>query len=250
MNKRNTYIMNRDYFFAKIVYIIMLMISFSACDFEKHVKGNDKLVKEERTISQFNSLEIHGSYEIILVKDINNKIEIEGEENLIPYISTDVIDNTLQISNTEKIKTNKTIKIFIPFKQLSRIYSGGASSIRSTSIVYSDKLELNMNGAGHIDLELEVETLEIDLSGTGMIYLSGNVEMEDLNLSGAGNLDASNLVSKQCNIDLSGIGSVSIHVEDHLKANLSGVGGIKYKGNPVSVTSKVAGIGTIKKMIE
>lgn len=229
----------------KAVYFLLLIIIFSGCNKSDHVKGNGKEALETREVSSFNAIDIQGNYEVKLIEGNKEGLEVIADENIIPLIATEVVENTLKISNKVKIKNKENIKINIFYNDLHAIHCGGASSIKNDSPLHSEDLKLGMSGTGLIDLEIIAKMLELNLSGTGFIKLSGIVEKEVLNLSGAGKLNASNLKSKDCDIKLSGIGSAQVYVEDHLDAYLSGVGGIKYRGNPNTVVRDVAGIGTI-----
>jgi hypothetical protein len=174
-------------------------------------------------------------------------VKIEADENLLEYIDTEVKDQKLKISDKERLKSKNTIKIFITYNYLKGINSGGAANIVCGNSLKSDHLQVSLSGAGLMDLKIEATSLDLNLSGAGLINLSGNVENQNLRISGAGNLDAFKLKSKDCDINLSGIGGAQIFVEDNLNAHLSGVGGIKYKGNPFNVNREVAGLGRINR---
>jgi hypothetical protein len=220
----------------------------ASCNSNDYIIGNERTTSIERELPPFQKLDIQGNYEVMLHKSPNSSLIIETDENLIHLIRTEVENDTLKIYNKDKIKSKSNIKIYISYQKVNEINVGGASSIKSEMPLQTENLKLTMNGTGFMEFELEAETLELNLSGTGMINLSGKVEKEALHLSGAGNFNAYNLKSKECYIVLSGIGSAHIYVENNLNAQISGVGGIKYKGNPTSVNREIAGIGTINKV--
>lgn len=233
--------------FIHCFIILYFLVFFTACDTGEYIKGNGNSVTDQRVIPSFNAIDIQGNYEVKLIKNEKSSLKIIADDNIIPHILSVVENDTLKINNKNKIKSNNNIKIYINYWDLKAINCGGASSIKCDTPVITDDLALNLNGTGLIELELDAKTLELFLSGTGLINLSGYVDKEILILSGAGKVNASDLKSRECNIDLSGIGSAQIYVEDRLNAHLSGVGGIKYKGNPNNVNTEVVGIGTINK---
>ena len=87
--------------------------------------------------------------------------------------------------------------------------------------------------------------MDLRVSGASAIQLRGQVNELIIRMSGAGDIEAYDLVSKYCKISLSGIGSAEIYVEDELEANISGVGGIRYRGNPNRVRDDISGLGRI-----
>jgi hypothetical protein len=56
----------------------------------KKIKGNGKRVTVNRTTSTYDGFAVGGSFNIILVKGNEGKITIEGEENIIPFIETEI----------------------------------------------------------------------------------------------------------------------------------------------------------------
>lgn len=99
-----------------------------------------------------------------------------------------------------------------------------------------------------VDLGLEVTELEVQLAGAGLISLRGKANSQRLELSGAGNLSAFELESKACYIELSGFGSAQIFVTDNLEAEVSGVGNIRFKGDPRNIQREVTGLGDIARV--
>jgi hypothetical protein len=229
-------------FLACIIFLL-----FSCNSNPRYVKGNGQIMTELRDIGSFNELDIHGNYEVFLYRGAKEMVKVEADENLIDYIVTNVNDQKLQIFDQESIKSKNTIKISITYNALKGITSGGAANINCGNSLKSDHLKVNMNGAGLMNLKINANTLDLNLSGAGLINLSGKVKNQNLRISGAGNLDASQLKSKDCDINLSGIGGAQIYVEDNLNAHLSGVGGISYKGNPLNVNREVEGLGRINR---
>ncbi len=98
---------------------------------------------------------------------------------------------------------------------------------------------------GKISLRMEGKELDLRVSGASAIRLRGQVDEQTISMSGAGDLEAYDLVSKYCRIDLSGIGSAEIYVENELEANISGIGSISYRGNPNKVHDNISGLGKI-----
>jgi hypothetical protein len=82
----------------------------------------------------------------------------------------------------------------------------------------------------------------------GEITLMGETDKLDLELAGTGKVDAYNLVAKDASVTSRGIGECIVHVIDTLKVHSSGIGNIKYKGNP-RLESTQGGLGGIKNIM-
>ncbi|CAN5240921.1 head GIN domain-containing protein [soil metagenome] len=255
MEIKNIYTFINNYSFSKIknnfttaLFSCLVLLLLLSCNSNPpYIKGNGQVVSEARNLNSFQELDIHGNYEVYLYRGAKEMVKVEADENIVDYIITEVKDGKLKVFDKESIKSKNNIKLYITYNKLKRINSGGAANIVSGNSLKSDHLQVKMSGAGLMDLKIEATTLDLNLSGAGLINLSGTVENQNLHISGAGNLDAYRLKSKDCDINLSGIGGAQIFVEDNLNAHLSGVGGIRYKGNPLKVNREVAGLGRINQ---
>lgn len=230
-------------------FILFTIILFStACKNYKVEKGNGAITTKDFDLSDFDELDIHGFYEVFLTHGKTEKITVETDENLFKFIEVYGDGNTVVLDTEDGInlQSDHGIKVYITYKKLSDISMSGAGVIKTENTLTADGLKIKMSGAGVIDLALEAKELEIGLSGAGSIKLSGNVNNQELQVSGAGSIDAYNLRSEDCIVKLSGVGSAKVFVSKNLDASVSGIGGIKFKGNPDHVVKNVSGIGKIK----
>ena len=136
------------------------------------------------------------------------------------------------------------LKFFI--KTSIKSIASGASKIEHEGFLKSEELEINLTGAGAIELELEAAKIKINLSGAGVIKLLGQTDLQEVKISGAGGFMASELISKECDITLSGLGGAEINASEKLNATITGVGGIVYSGNPKIIEKQVSGFGKIE----
>ncbi len=229
-------------------FIICILLSFS-CDLNiKQGKGNIK--SKEIEVSDFNIINIGGNYDVALIPSDESKVIINTDENLMQYINVELYDQTLSINNVHHLKGSHGISINIFYKKLNKIYSSGTSEIKHEGPLKAEDLEINLSGAGAIDMELETSKIDVTLSGAGVITLSGETNIQEVHISGAGGLMASELKSLECNIGLSGLGGAEVFVTEKLTASITGVGGIVYAGNPKLIEKQITGYGKIKRAEE
>ena len=227
--------------------MLLLFIACSACDTIIFETGNgDQMIRTE-SVEPFNEVFINGNYDVFLEKGSMPKVLIKTDENLVDMITIDSRDGTLAMSNIKRIKGSDGIKIFITYENLDRVVCGGASKIFSTSEIVQNGFKLSMSGAGLIELKLSVEDLIVDLSGAGLIKLEGETDKLEVNLTGAGSLEAFELVSKECEVSISGIGGAEVNVTEKFVGKISGMGGIEYMGSPEEIRREISGIGKIKE---
>ncbi|MEW6508486.1 MAG: head GIN domain-containing protein [Bacteroidota bacterium] len=208
--------------------ITFLAVSFfiTSCTFWG-VRGNGQLKTESRNIAEFTKLDASGSYSIKIKVGESPSLRIKAEENLLSLIRTRVKGNTLVIDNKKNLSPRKELLIEITTKDLTAIDCSGANDIEVVGIS-ADKFELNLSGAGSIELE-------------------GKVDNFHGNLSGAGSISASSLIANKVYISVSGAASANVYAKEFLDAQVSGVGSINFYGNPQNTRTNVSGVGSISR---
>jgi len=232
-------------------FAIMILSCFllQRCNLN-YKRGNGNIEIEEIEISSFDKVNIGGNYKVTFVQSEDTKVIIETDENLHRYINTELFNNTLSINNVHNLKGSDGIKIKVYYNSLNKIYSTGASKIANEGIIQTDQLIINLSGVGAIDLEIKTTKVNVNLTGAGVITLSGDTDYQETHISGAGGLSAVDLMSKECSINLSGLGGAEVYAVDKLEATITGVGGIIYAGNPDVIERQVTGFGKIKRAEE
>lgn len=230
--------------------LLLSLFFLVSCDSLIHERGNGKIESEKRSVDSFTEVRLEGNYEVGLKHGLKEQVVIVTDENLLQYIDTEVEHGVLIIEDSEKIRSQDGIKIYITYNSLTSLRSAGASVIKSEDKIVSEVFSLEVPGAGVVELEVEVNDLEVVLAGAGLVKLSGSARSQSVSLNGVGSLEAYELESDNCEVSVSGVGGAKVNVKENLNANVNGIGGIKYKGNPKVVNDRVSGIGTIRKADE
>jgi len=234
-------------YFMKRVIFILSVLALTACKELIGERGNEDRVTKSITIDSFEKIEISGNFKITLTPSEDNELAIEADENLHQYIDVFVRGNTLYILTDRRLNSRKGIIIDIPVMELRRITSSGVSTIESKGLIKSADLEIEISGAGKLDLNLDVKEVTLDLSGATLVYLEGIAEKLDVDMSGAGSLSAGELKVQDCMVNISGVGHVLVNVTGMLDAQVSGLGKVEYVGDPKSIRGDVSGIGKVSK---
>ncbi len=211
------------------------------------IKGNGKIVKDERKVNDFSGIEASGAFNIVLNEGENNLIKVEADENIVKHIITKVEDNILKLYTDTSINNTKKLNIFITYKNLNSIDCDGACNITGNSEIKTELFSLNNSGTSDMKLNLTVTALNSVLSGAGNIKISGRADIQNIELSGVSSYDAFSLVTNTTSIDLSGAGSAKINAVKEIKGEISGVGSIYYKGEPLVKNVTISGLGSISK---
>ncbi|MCX6173691.1 MAG: DUF2807 domain-containing protein [Ignavibacteriales bacterium] len=212
---------------TKITLIISLVAFIvSGCGFWG-VRGNGRVKDQSRAIMEFDKIDAGGAFTLKIKVGPSPSLKITAEENLINYIRTNVKGNTLVIDTKKNISPRKEIYIEITTPSLRAIDASGANNITVYGIAGSD--------------------FEVDVSGAGNVDLSGEVDRFRADLSGAGSINARELKAKDVRVSVSGAASADVYAKDYLDASVSGVGSISYYGDPAKIRTDVSGVGSITR---
>lgn len=211
------------------------------------IKGNGKVVTVNRTIAEYDEISVGSSFDVILVKGKEGNIKIEGEENIVAFIETELNGNTLQIKyeKNKNINTTKKLTVTIPVTNISKISLGGSGNVGNIGILKSNKLSVSLGGSGNIKLQIDTKELNANIGGSGNIYLSGKTTEFNGSIAGSGIISAYELISKNTNATIAGSGSITTTTISKIKAKVVGSGNIYYKGTPSETDLKSVGSGEI-----
>jgi hypothetical protein len=180
------------------------------------------------------------------------ELRIEADKNLLRYIETEVRGDKLTIRHRRGIglRPRQPIEYYLTVKALDSVKLSGAGNV-SLPEVEADRFMVEISGAGSIDLEgLRAEELNVRISGAGNLEVqSGAVGEQDISISGAGDYRARGLDSDTTQVNLSGLGSATLRVREHLDVHITGAGSVRYLGRP-RVEKHVTGVGNVEAIGE
>jgi hypothetical protein len=206
------------------------------------------VVKETRDISAFTRLDISGAFEVFLVQGNTSELIIEADEEIIDRIVTRVSGGELEIFVKGTIRSHKTMKAYITFKELSEIELSGAVNLDGGNVMQFDKLDLELSGSCEVVVEMEAKSLDLDLSGASKLTIDGVVGFLDADCSGACKLYLAGLKATTVNFDCSGASTAEFWVTESLDVEGSGASNVHYKGEPKTVNVNTSGASSVKKI--
>ena len=215
-------------------------------------RGSGNIQMEERPVSGFDAVNFSGSGELSITQGDTETLTVEADDNLLPFIKTEVRNGVLFISMEEGsggafVRPSQPIHFNLAIKDLSALTLSGSGRTTSPEIK-ADRLSLDVSGSGSLKIDqLETADLSLLLSGSGQVDLGGKATSQQAGLSGSGSYLAGDLESQTARVTSDGSGSGTIWVSDKLEVRLSGSGSVSYYGSP-TVSSEVTGSGSLKSL--
>src|SRR5262249_55133991 len=146
---------------VSVCFLGCLILFASGCHFNYHqVAGSGNRQTQKRDVAPFSSIASLGAFEITVVSQKPVSLEIEGDDNILPLISTEVSNNVLHIKTAQNYSTHEPIKVRLAVPNLEGMSVTGAGKVSITG-VKNEKFELNANGAPNISVEGETGLVNI-----------------------------------------------------------------------------------------
>jgi hypothetical protein len=265
---------------------VALAVLVSGGTLRAQVRGNGIVKEQTRILNKFQSIASVGSVDVIVKQGDHFSAVVRADENLIPYIKTEVKNNTLYVSVSRSIWDAKTLEVYVTTKDLQRVMLSGSGDFFCKTPFKTSNLQLIISGSGDVEAALQAENVQVKVSGSGDVNITGirgNLEVDgvgsgdvqagglqlescsvklagsgDVKLKGrtakltvsvvgSGDVDARELAAVKVNIKDTGSGDVSVHAIDSLDALLMGSGDLRYSGTPSHVKVSAHGSGDVYK---
>lgn len=192
--------------------LILLLLFCSAINVyaQKPVNGNGTVIKQVRPLSQFKSISLDFTADLVIVNGETPSFHIEAEENILPHIGTRVRGGTLYISQDKWIEPTKRVLIRVGTPFTTEIETSGYSKLTVENLKGS-RLQVNI--------------------GVGLAILNGSVSRVLIRTK-TGEIDARELQTNYADVAISSHGTVKLGTVDELIADISSRGTVVYSGEP------------------
>ncbi len=201
--------------------ILVTVLALAGC-----TSGSGTLGQETRDVASFDAIDVGGPFRVTVQVGPPAKVEILGDDNVVPKVEATVRDSTLRLSLPGRVVTKLPLEAVITLPALVDLEASGAATVTVGGL------------AG--------ERLEVDASGASQVSLAGTVDALDLEVSGASTLDGQALTAAKASVDASGASTVNVHATTSLHAEASGASTIRYHGTPAELAQDANGASTIE----
>jgi hypothetical protein len=189
------------------------------------IHGNGHIKTDERPISAFANIDVRGAFTIEWQSGTPS-LRIITDENLLPYIDSNVSGDTLHLRTREQIRPTHGIRVVI------------SSPTRAGA---------RISGAVKLDAkQLSGPRFALESRGASRVSLDGNIDELLADMTGASELAASALQTKTAEISTTGAGNAEVAVAETLKVVITGAGKVQYSGNPPTIEKHISGAGLVR----
>lgn len=233
-----------------LLFVLVSVASYGQWPWEK-IDGNGHIIKETRKVPDYTGVSSSGSWDVMIAYGESDAIQVEGDENLLPYIETAVKDGQLEIRSRKNVnlRSTKKITVYVSLTRMTGVHlSGSGDIIGEGKFENAGTTVFRVSGSGSIRIDLnKIGNAEIAVSGSGNVRLSGSAASVSARISGSGNADCSKLICDEARAQISGSGNIKLNANKSVDAQISGSGNVTYRGVAADIKKHVSGSGKVSR---
>ena len=175
--------------------------------------------KETRSVSGFTGIDASCVFDITVTKGSTESLTIEADEELLPYVRSEVKNGVLCLcvenDACKNARNIRTLKASVVVKNLDRVSLSGACKLTANDLFTPDSFTGKCSGASNMTVNVNTGRLKIETSGAGKIQLKADVtENAQLSFSGSANAQ---MELKAGNVKIESSGSSSFDLAGSTK---------------------------------
>lgn len=214
--------------FSLVFLFVVSTLFISGAFLDPNTIGEDILINDIRKVKSFKKISVNGNFEISLICQKQQLINIQGDSNIIPFIKTYVDKDVLNIVTEKKYNEYQPLKIQINNPDITSIKMQGSSKLNAQQVKNQEIL--------------------IHTKGNSILNIKGQSKKLFLEAEGSGYIDTKNLKAEEVKVNLKGFSMIDVFASKSLDATISGFGKINYYGNPKNVKKNISGTGFINQI--
>ena len=204
---------------------IVVVVGLAGCS-QPGLKGSGKAKAEARPVTGFTAVDASGAVDVEIANGPEPRVEVTGDDNLVPLIDTQSDGSRLVIRNRESVRPVVPLVVRIAAPRISAVTVSGATTV-------------TMHGAR--------DELTVHGDGAATLHGDGAVRQLTVDASGACTLDLDQLTAERARVESSSAATVSVDVTRALDVRVSGAATVNYRGDPPELKRDVSTAGTLTK---
>lgn len=219
----------------------------------QQITSKKDVVTRSLALPAAESLDIGGFADVTISEGSPQQIVVTGPAYLLDQSELLVQQGVLRFRPASgaaqwlRNRLAKRLKIGITMPALRKVFLAGSSTITGLTPLTAPRLALVLAGTGYATLRVHNTYTSIFLNGAGTVTLCGTTTAQGVRIQGAGTYHGFDLTSLNTAASISGVGTEEVRATDSLSARISGIGVIRYRGQPVTISRWVSGLGKLEE---
>lgn len=236
-------------------FLIILSIIIISCGKESSCfKGSGNDITELRNISKdVTTIFLEDNIDLVLIEANEASLKLEGGENLLPYINTDVSGTELKIysdNNCSFLRNySRKLTAYLSLPNIKLIEYSGQGNITCSGVLNFKQFSIESKDAtGSVNLTLNSNTVNISQhTGPADFTIKGTTIDAFYYTGGNGWMYFNDLKADNVYLNHSGSGDMFLRAMNNLYVQLLSSGNINYYGIPNLTIIEHSGSGNLIK---
>jgi hypothetical protein len=187
------------------------------------ITGSGRIVSQPRSVPDFRAVETNGAEDIHVRFGLRPSLLVTADDNLLPYLTTEVSDGVLHDGSVGSYRTRTTPQVYVTVPDLMSAITRGSGDV-------------TVSGVNNRELELITK-------GSGSIRADGRTGMLVAKVQGSGDAELRMIQAANADVGVYGSGDAWVGTNGALIARSYGSGDVHVVGNPASADVGVYGSG-------
>ncbi len=226
--------------------LIGTSIALTSCEGDGLFNDCPKGDIETRTldVTGFTGVELDIAGDVEITQGSEFSVVAEGHQGILDLLKLEVENDVWVIDLEENCNGNYELTIRITMPAIQSLKIDGSGNIRGQNTFDGADIDLDIDGSGDINLDLNATQVVAEIDGSGNIILEGSSDTFELEIDGSGDFGNFDFEANHATIKIDGSGDARITAIDALKVTINGSGDVRYKGNP-TLDVKINGSGDV-----
>jgi hypothetical protein len=190
---------------------ILALVVLAGCNWTG-VPGSGNARTEVRNVPAFSAIDVTGPIDAEIAVGPEPHVEITGDDNIVPLITSDVHGDRLDIGARKNVRPSVHLAAKITVPRLTGLGLTGSGDVTAHG-VQGDHLGVTLTGSGTIRADGTAHEAQVDLIGSGKVALD-------------------QLAAETATVSVSGSGDVAVAASRTLDVSITGSGDVTYRGDP------------------
>ena len=219
-------------------------------------RGSGRVTTEQRSVTGITGVNLATSGRLFIEVGDAESLRVQAEDNLVPYIKTEVRGGTLNIQaeRNRNFQFTRPVEFYLTVKNLNSIMISSSGDVQAPNLkadhfsviisssgnlrmgdLQAEEVAVNISSSGDVSMGVvNASRLDVHISSSGDLSISGGeVKQQNIILNSSGDYSARNLASDEAVASLNSSGDATIRVRNQLTANLNSSGDLRYLGSPL-----------------
>jgi hypothetical protein len=231
---------------AALAAVVLLL--HPGCNWNDCLQGEGEVTTTPLSVPPFERIVVQGPIDVRVRTGEPQRVELEGQANLVNTVATMVSNGTWTITTERCIRSRKPLVVHITAPELTGIRVQGSGHVQSDGTIETEGIELRVQGSGDMQLDLRADRVQAVVQGSGDMLLTGSTTALEATVQGSGDLRAAAMQAREAQATIAGSGDIQVFSTGFLRASITGSGDIRHVGQPDQLEKHITGSGTIAQI--